>query len=165
MQGCRTDGDAEVKGHLRRPAIVIHDRPALFKPQRHNEAFSSRKSLISAGLTAKTVPALRDAAATRRAGTDSTFLTTQEHQNPVTANRTILCPLIRWRRTASDNLDVGEAGKRVNVAGETSVKDFFLNVTFVLAFAFTFVRGKLRAEETSSGRTRREPAQQRGERA
>lgn len=122
MQGCGTDGEVEVKGHLRRPAIVIHDRPALFKPQRlSNEAFSSRKSLISAGLTAKTVPALRDAAATRRAGTDSTFLTTQEHQNPVTANLTILCPLIRWRRTPSDNLDVGEAGKRVNVAGEMRV--------------------------------------------
>lgn len=102
MQGCGTDGEAEVKGHLRRPAIVIHDRPALFKPQCHNEAFSSRKSLISAGLTAKTVPGLRDAAAARRAGTDSTFLTTQERQNPVTANRTILCPLIRWRRTPSD---------------------------------------------------------------
>lgn len=30
----------------------------------------------------------------------------------------------------------------------------------MLAFAFTFVRGQLRAEETFSGRTRRERAQQ-----
>lgn len=101
MQGCGTDGEAEVKGHLLRPAIVIHDRPALFKPQRHNEAFSSRKSLISAGLTAK----LFLLCATLQQYAEQELIRRSSQLRNIriqlSANRTILCLLIRFGRRRS----------------------------------------------------------------